>query len=60
MSGDDCQPYEDQAAAEAACIAAADACGGVMSADSGHWQIRAGSVPMGAVPFDSYVKYLCS
>jgi len=56
VSGDDCQHYGSQDEAEAACIAAGNACGGILTEDSGNWQIRASSTPTGTTSETSYVK----
>ena len=47
------------AAAKAACIAAGDECGGMLTGGTGHWEIRRGVVPLGATHETSYPKEEC-
>ena len=46
-------------AAKTACIAAGDACGGVLTGGGGHWVIRRGTVPTGSTHETSYPKIDC-
>ena len=46
-------------AAKAACVAALDECGGVLTGGTGHWEIRAGRVPLGDTHETSYI-YTCA
>ena len=46
-------------AAKTACIAAGDACGGVLTGGGAHWEIRRGTVPTGSTHETSYPKIDC-
>ena len=59
VPGDGCMNHGSMSAAKAACIAAGDACGGVLSgrthrADPDIWEIRRGRVPQGNTQETSY------
>jgi len=57
VDGDDCHDHGSQAAAEAACIAAGTACGGLTADPAlGNWQMRQQSTPQGSTSESSYVK----
>ena len=59
VSGDNCMNHGSITAAKAACIAAGDACGGVLTGGGGHWEIRRGTVPTGSTHETSYPKIDC-
>ena len=59
VSGDNCMNHGSITAAKTACIAAGDACGGVLTGGGGHWEIRRGTVPTGSTHETSYPKIDC-
>ena len=59
VSGDNCMNHGSITAAKTACIAAGDACGGVLTGGVGHWVIRRGTVPTGSTHETSYPKIYC-
>ena len=60
VSDDNCMDHGSIDAAKTACIAAGDACGGVLIDGGGHWEIRQGTVPIGDTEEDSYPKIDCA
>eukprot|EP00964_Phaeocystis_antarctica_P026128 scaffold14700_cov72-Phaeocystis_antarctica.AAC.1 len=59
VSGDNCLNHGSITAAKTACIAAGDACGGVLAGSAGRWEIRRGTVPTGSTHETSYPKIDC-
>ena len=59
VPSDGCMNHGSMTAAKAACIAAGDECGGVLTGGIGHWEIRQGVVHEGDTHETSYSKEEC-